>query len=73
MTRPPSDATARIRAEAGHPILGLPSEADDQAFVWENVVDLRGGTNPDFFAGAVVEDAARRHLRRRAEAQNAEG
>ena len=52
---------------------GLLSEADYRRFVWENVVDLWGGTNPDFFAGTVVEDAARRHLRRRAEAQHVEG
>jgi hypothetical protein len=52
---------------------GLISEADYRRFVWENVVDLWGGTNPDFFAGTVVEDAARRHLRRRAEAQHVEG
>jgi predicted TIM-barrel fold metal-dependent hydrolase len=43
---------------------GLMDEADYRAFVFDNVVDLWGGTNPEFFTGTVVEDAARRHLDR---------
>jgi predicted TIM-barrel fold metal-dependent hydrolase len=41
---------------------GLMSAADYRSFVFANAVDLWGGPNPDFFAGTVVEEAARRHL-----------
>lgn len=50
---------------------GLITEADYRAFVFGNVVDLWGGTNPEFFAGTAIADAARRHLRERAEARAA--
>ncbi len=36
--------------------------ADFKAFTFENPVALWAGTNPEFFAGTVVEDAVRQHL-----------
>lgn len=41
---------------------GLIAPADYRAFVFENAVDLWGGSDPDFFAGTVVAEAARAHL-----------
>jgi len=43
---------------------GLIGASDYRAFVFENIVDLWGGANPDFFAGTVVADPARAHLAR---------
>jgi predicted TIM-barrel fold metal-dependent hydrolase len=41
---------------------GLITPTDYRAFVFEHIVDLWGGTNPEFFAGTRVAEAARRHL-----------
>jgi hypothetical protein len=35
---------------------------DFRAFAFENAVALFGGTNPDFFEGTAVADAARKAL-----------
>ena len=40
---------------------GRLNEADFRDFTFANAVDLFSGTNPDFFAGSTVEDAARAH------------
>jgi len=38
---------------------GLLTPDDFRAFTFTNVASLHAGMNPDFFAGTVVEDAAR--------------
>jgi predicted TIM-barrel fold metal-dependent hydrolase len=41
---------------------GLLSDDDYRRFVFGNIVDLWGGTNPRFFDGTAIADAARAHL-----------
>lgn len=43
---------------------GWIDEAQFRKFTFENVVGLHGGMNPDFFAGTVVETAAKEELAR---------
>jgi hypothetical protein len=54
---------ARVLDEAEELLdAGLLSDADFRALTFENPIDLWGSTNPRFFEGTVLEEAARRRL-----------
>jgi hypothetical protein len=40
----------------------LLTQDDFRDFAFGNAIDFHAGLNPDFFAGTVVEEAARKHL-----------